>query len=137
MNDLIGILTPDGKFFKCSSYGHSSLATSICKKLGRDENGYYAENYLLNMEYIIFRARDCYMNNFKSRDFYNEYSDVVNESKEEFHMNFITEAQHKFINKFKKQANNLEQYDYIIKMLEMDRDIKEDYDKHEGGFKNI
>ena len=46
MNDLIGILTPDGKFFKCPSYGHSSLATSICKKLGRDENGYYAENYL-------------------------------------------------------------------------------------------
>lgn len=41
MNDLIGILTPDGKFFKCPSYGHSSLATSICKKLGRDENGYY------------------------------------------------------------------------------------------------
>lgn len=70
MKDIIGVLSPDGKFYKCESYGHLSLAKELCKTLFNKEflSGVKCEDYLLENGYIVFQTRHVYNGFFKITD---------------------------------------------------------------------
>jgi hypothetical protein len=65
---MIGFLTQEGKFIKCESWEHLDKAQEICENrynkviLNRQE----AEDYLLSLGYMVFRARDVYMSYWDS-----------------------------------------------------------------------
>lgn len=60
---LIGFISPEGDFYECASWEHTSKATTLCEKLYNKE--FYirqdAEDYLLSLGYLVLRARDAYM----------------------------------------------------------------------------
>ena len=58
-----GILSPNGSFIECESYGHLNLAKEIAEKLNSEyshKDGIECEEYLQKLGYIIVRARDVY-----------------------------------------------------------------------------
>ena len=113
---IIGYLAPDGTFTKCTSWGHSSCAASICKKLGVTLCGYMAEVHLLNVGYVCFRSRDAYMKHYKDKEYCNADSNY----------NFLTDQQIAFIEKHQRDWNNIDQANCINDMVKYSEDLKED-----------
>ena len=109
---IIGYLAPNGNFTRCTSNAHAYCATSICKKLGIEKQGYQAEKYLLDIGYVCFRSHDAFMNHYKT------YSDGLN---------FLTAAQLNFIKMHENDWNNIEQVNDVINMVKMSQDLKEDF----------
>lgn len=60
---MIGFLSPEGEFFECVSWGHTSKATELCEKLYNKifHIGIDAEDYLLSLGYLVLRIKDAYM----------------------------------------------------------------------------
>lgn len=63
---MIGFLSPEGKFYECSSWEHGYKAKELCDSLNIEyQNSVDAETNLLDIGYICFRARDIYCNHAK------------------------------------------------------------------------
>lgn len=60
---LIGFLSPEGNFYECSSWEHTSKAAELCEELYSKtfHIGQIAEDYLLSLGYMVLRVRDAYM----------------------------------------------------------------------------
>ncbi len=113
---MIGILSPEGKFYPCESFGHMELSDEICKSLNIDTSAQRgtAEDILLTMNYIIFRARDCYKN------FFDENSNRIR----------TTDAQLSFMKKNRDNWNNDSQRMDVLDMLKYEGMLN-DYYKEE------
>jgi len=113
---IIGFLAPDGKFTGCQSWEHMYKAPIICEKVFQKkmDSGYQAEQYLLKQGYVIFRARDAYMNHYK------------NHGKDDFRCQYLTDKQLEFINLHNAQAdwNNSDQAESINDMVSFDADLR-------------
>ena len=87
MKFIIGMLSPDGKFYECDSYGHLSLAEDLCKDLFNKTDFYrtiQCEDYLISKGFIVFQARHVYNGFFEiskeQLDFIKLHTDEFNES---------------------------------------------------------
>lgn len=60
MNEC-GFLSPEAVLYECASYDHLSTAIKICEGLGKVcYNGIEAEDYLMDLGWVVVRARDVY-----------------------------------------------------------------------------
>lgn len=61
MENLIGYLSPKGKFYKCSYWGHMEEAEKICKTVYNEtKNSVFAEDFLVSKGWVIFYARNVF-----------------------------------------------------------------------------
>lgn len=87
MKFIIGLLSPEGKFYECDSYGHLSLAEDLCATLYKKTDFYHSvecEDYLIKKGFIVFQARHVYNGFFEITkeqfDFIKSHTDDFNES---------------------------------------------------------
>jgi hypothetical protein len=59
---MIGYLSPEARFYECESWGHVSKANEIYEEIYGEHCYGSAENQLLQLGYLVLRARDAYMN---------------------------------------------------------------------------
>lgn len=57
---LIGFLSPEGIFYECTSWEHTSKAVEIYEQLYGEHYYGSAEDFLLRLGYLVLRARDAY-----------------------------------------------------------------------------
>lgn len=139
---IIGYLSPEGKFYACSSYNHLNTAINIYNGLDiyKDvhlsenidydyTNGIKAEIYLLNTGYLVFRSRDVSYNHFCTRDYGCSISNTDNNAI----VNVLTDAQINFIYKCNEDLswNNESQLASILKITAMDDSIYESIKNNE------
>lgn len=127
---IIGFLAPDGKFQSCSSFEHLDMAAHICKTITKSVYGkdvdlvqcFEFERYLLDIGYVMFRARDIGYAQWCSK----EYCDSLN-LPDDSYVNSLTSKQIAFINKCNDNLtwNNSDQIESMYKILEYDKDIKQ------------
>lgn len=122
---VIGLLSPEGKFARCNSWGHMSLAKKLCEKAGLTfDNSFEAEKHLLNEGWVCFRSRDAFMNFYKETAL----------SKSDFgkrEMNLLTAKQIAFIKRQQDQWNCLEQYEDVLRILRDNEGYKELFEESE------
>lgn len=113
---LCGFLAPDGTYTSCPTFAHTECAFDICEEIYGQEflNGILAEDFLYEKGYVIFYAR-----NARYRFF------LINEDGTR-EVNLLTDNQIDFIINHLEQANNFEQRNDMLEVLEWNEDIKED-----------
>lgn len=121
---IIGFLPPDGVFIPCHSWGHMDTAIRICKDLNQKfTNGVEAEEYLLQLGYVVFTSRDCYMYHYKTT--------IPEEETEEETTEYIylTEAQINFIQTQEERLawNDYDQAFAVHRLVENDAFIFNKY----------
>ena len=118
----LGYLSPDGKFYTCNYWEHMSLAVRICHEITGTEfySGFKAEQYLLDIGYLVIRSRNIGYNSICSK----EYGDSINCDKTI--VNLITTAQHNYIRELfnNNSWSNLDQLDSMNEVLKTDSDFK-------------
>lgn len=113
---LCGFLAPDGTYTECPIFAHSEAALDICDEVYGEEflNGILAEDYLYEKGYVIFYARNARYKFF-----------LVNQDGTR-EVNLLTDVQIDFIINHLETANNYEQNNDMLELLEWNNDVKED-----------
>lgn len=115
----LGYLSPSGKMYTCSSYGHMELAMKICNTYENPvyelKNSLDYEVYLLDIGYVCIRSRSVEYSAFTTRKFGKYFGAKVC-------VNLLTDAQKDFIkNLFGTDSwYNTDQMDAAQKILDYD-----------------
>ena len=119
----LGYLSPSGKMYICSSYGHMELAMRICNTYENPEyelkNSLDCETYLLDIGYVCIRSRSVVYEHFTTRDFSKHFNAKVC-------VNILTDAQKNFLKQLFKNDEwyNTDQMDMAQQILEYDAMLK-------------
>lgn len=115
MRGLCGFLLPDGRYFECESWEHLSTAVEICQNVYQKDfdnsrgKSLEAENYLFEIGCVAFYARSS------EHRWINSDKQVL----------ILTDMQRDFIIKHLKNANNNEQKESLLELLEWDDGYRE------------
>lgn len=120
----LGYLSPSGKMYTCSSYGHMELATKICSTYENPvyelKNSLDCEVYLLDIGYVCIRSRSVEYSSFTTRKFGKYFGAKVC-------VNLLTDAQKYFIkNLFETDSwYNTDQMDAAQKIIDYDESLRD------------
>lgn len=108
---LCGFLSPDGLYTECENFEHLYVAEQICESLGvKKDNGMAAEYYLYSIGYVEFTARAV-----DFRFFIGEVNHPLN---------LLSDKQINFLIGHLEDANNEQQKNKIMMLLEENDAIK-------------
>lgn len=120
----LGYLSPSGKMYTCSSFGHMELAMKICntyeKPVFELTNSLDCEMYLLDIGYVCIRSRSVEYSSFTTRKFGNYFGAKVC-------VNLLTDAQRDFIRNLFETSSwyNTDQMDAAQMILDYDELLRD------------
>ena len=108
---LCGFLAPNGTYTECPSWSHLSTAIDICNNIYEKDfySGIEAEDFLFNHGFVEFNARSA------SKRY------IVDKK-----ILLLSDEQKDFLVKNLENANNQEQKDAIMEILDYDDGYRED-----------